>query len=300
MTKPLVSVITPTYDRPEFLLSAIETVRSQTYPRTEHIIVDDHSHTPATDIVPSDDPNIITYRHDQNKGANTARNTGIDIATGEYIAFLDDDDEWEPTKIERQIDTAEQTGARAVYTGVEQELNGEIFATQTPNLNGNITRDLLTGAPLNSTSTIMFHENIFDKAGKFDEKLPINQDWEFYIRASTVTEFAAIPEPLVTRHHHDSQISDDYIGKRDVTVPRMLEKHLDLASSYGVDQEFKAVLQFSLGATAVRSERWSAARYHYFRSLLLSPSTTVLSRLLALTFGRWSYIPAQKIRRALV
>jgi glycosyltransferase involved in cell wall biosynthesis len=300
MTKPLVSVVTPTYDRPNFLLSAIETVRKQTYSQIEHVIIDDHSPTPATDVVSTDDESVVVYRHDQNKGANAARNTGIEVASGEYIAFLDDDDEWKPTKIERQVDTAKRTGAGAVYTGVEQKLDGEIFATQTPDLNGEITEDLLSGAPLNSTSTIMFRADVFDQAGTFDEELPINQDWEFYIRASTVIEFAAVPEPLVTRHHHDSQISDDYVGKRDVTVPRMLEKHLDLASSYGVDQEFKAVLQFSLGATAVRSERWSAARYHYFRSLLLSPSTTVLSRLLALTFGRWSYIPAQKIRRALV
>lgn len=300
MTEPLVSVVTPTYDRPQFLLSAVETIQKQTYEQIDHIIVDDHSPIPASDIVPNDDPGITIYRHDTNKGANAARNTGIEVASGEYIAFLDDDDKWKPTKIERQVNTAKRTGAGAVYTGVEQELNGEIFATQTPDLNGEITKDLLSGAPLNSTSTVMFRADVFNQAGTFDEELPINQDWEFYIRASTVTDFAAIPEPLVTRHHHDSQISDDYVGKRDVTVPRMLEKHLDLASSYGVDQEFKAVLQFSLGATAVRSEHWSAARHHYFRSLLLSPSATVLSRLLALSLGRWSYIPAQKIRRALV
>lgn len=300
MTKPLVSVVTPTYDRPNFLLSAIETVRKQTYSQIEHVIIDDHSPTPATDVVSTDDESVVVYRHDQNKGANAARNTGIEVASGEYIAFLDDDDEWKPTKIERQVDTAKRTGAGAVYTGVEQKLDGEIFATQRPDLNGEITKDLLSGAPLNSTSTIMFRADVFDQAGTFDEELPINQDWEFYIRASTVIEFAAVPEPLVTRHHHDSQISDDYVGKRDVTVPRMLEKHLDLARSYGVGQEFKSVLQFSLGATAVRSERWNAARYHYFRSLLLSPSTTVLLRLLALSLGRWSYFPAQKIRRALV
>jgi glycosyltransferase involved in cell wall biosynthesis len=300
MTEPLVSIITPTYNRPEFLQSAIETVREQTYSRTEHVIVDDYSPTPVSNIIPSDSPDITIHRHDINKGANAARNTGIEISAGKYIAFLDDDDKWKPTKIERQVDTAERTGAGAVYTGVEQELSGEIFATQTPNLNGKITKNLLTGAPLNSTSTIMFRTDVFDQAGTFDEKLPINQDWEFYIRASTVTDFAAIPEPLVTRHHHDSQISDDYIGKRDVTVPRMLEKHLDLAARYGVDREFKSTLQFSLGATAVRSGHWQAARRHYFRSLVHSPSRTTVIRLLALLFGRWSYLPAQKLRRTFI
>lgn len=298
MTKPLVSVVTPTYDRPDFLLSAIGTVQEQTYSHIEHVIVDDHSPTPASDVVSIDDSDVIVHRHDRNKGANAARNTGIRVASGEYIAFLDDDDEWKPTKIEQQVDTAERTGAGAVYTGVEQKLDGEIFATQTPDLNGEITKDLLSGAPLNSTSTILFRADVFDQAGTFDEELPINQDWEFYIRASMVTNFAAIPEPLVTRHHHDSQISDDYIGKREITVPRMLEKHLDLAKRYGVEREFKAVLQFSLGATAVRSEYWSAARHHYFRSFVLSPSKTVIVRLLALSFGRWSYIPAQKLQRA--
>ncbi|MDB2262069.1 glycosyltransferase family A protein [Halorubrum ezzemoulense] len=300
MDEPTVSVVTPSYDRPEFILSAVETVKSQTYSNIEHIIVDDCSPRPVSDVLSTDQSDIIVHRHDTNQGANAARNTGADIASGKYISFLDDDDEWEPEKIERQVDTTKRTGAGAIYTGIKQKLDGEIIATQTPNLNGDITKDLLTGAPLNSTSTVLFRADVFDQAGTFDEELPINQDWEFYIRASTVTDFAAIPEPLVTRHHHDSQISDDYIGKRDVTVPRMLEKHLDLAARYGVDREFKSTLQFSLGATAVRSGHWRAARRHYFRSLVHSPSRTTVIRLLALLFGRWSYLPAQKFRRAFI
>ena len=299
MSDPLVSVVTPTYDRPEFLVTALETVREQTYPRIHHIVVDDHSSTPVSDVVSNEDSDIVLRRHRTNRGANAARNTGIDIADGEYIAFLDDDDEWKPTKIAQQVKTAERTGAEAVYTGIEQERDGEIFATQTPDLCGDITRELLTKALLNSTSTIMVHADVFSKAGKFDEELPINQDWEFYIRASTVAEFAAIPKPLVIRHHHDAQISEDYDGKRNVAVPKMLAKHLDLAAHYGVEREFKAALQFSLAGTAVRNERWKAARRHYFRSLRLSPSKTTAVRLLASSVGRWSYLPARKLRRTL-
>lgn len=297
MTQPTVSVITPTYNRPQFLLSAIQTVREQTYSNIEHIIVDDCSSAPVSQFLSTENSNITVYRHSTNKGANAARNTGIDIANGEYIAFLDDDDEWEPTKIEKQINKAEKTGVKAVYTGIKQKSDGDIFATRIPELDGQITEDLLSGATLNSTSVMMFHSTVFDEVGKFDEELPISQDWEFCVRVSTVVEFEPVLEPLVTRHHHTSQISDNYIEKRDVAVPRIWSKHQDLAAEYGIKRQFRSTQQFSLGATAVRSEHWREARYHFFRSVILYPSKRNLTRLLAISFGRWSYTLAQKVSR---
>jgi hypothetical protein len=146
---------------------------------------------------------------------------------------------------------------------------------------------------------MMFHTSVFDEVGKFDEKLPISQDWEFCVRASTIVEFEPVVEPLVTRHHHESQISDNYIKKRDIAVPRIWDKHRDLAAEYGVKRQFRAIQQFSLGATAVRSQRWKEARYHFFRSVVLHPSKRSLIRLLAIIFGRWSYTLAQKVSRTL-
>lgn len=296
----MVSVITPTYNRPQLLLSAIETVREQSYSNIEHIIVDDCSLMPVSDFLSTDDSNIIVYRHVENKGANAARNTGIDIANGEYIAFLDDDDKWEPTKVEKQVKKAKETGAKAIYTGIKQKLDGSIFATRIPSIHGQITKDLLTGANVNSTSVLMFHTSVFEEIGKFDEKLPISQDWEFCVRASTVVEFEPVDEPLVTRFHHDNQISDNYVEKRDIAVPRIWDKHKNLAAEFGVKREFRSIQQFSLGSTAVRSGHWRAAQNHYFRSMVLSPSKITLIRLIAILFGPWSYLPAQKLRRILI
>jgi glycosyltransferase involved in cell wall biosynthesis len=297
MAQPTVSVITPTYNRPQFLLSAIQTVQEQTYPCIEHVIVDDCSSPPISNFLSTENSDITVHRHSTNKGANTARNTGIDIANGEYIAFLDDDDEWEPTKIEKQVNKAKETGAKAIYTGIKQKSDGNIFATHTPDLSGQITEDLLSGATLNSTSVMMFHSSVFDEVGRFDEELPISQDWEFCVRISTIVNFEPVVEPLVTRHHHNSQISNNYIEKRDVAVPKIWSRYQDLAAECGIKRQFRSTQQFSLGATAVRSNYWREARYHFFRSVTLYPSKTNITRLLAISFGRWSYTLAQKISR---
>ena len=104
--EPLVTVIIPTYRRATLLARAIEHVRRQTYRNLEIIVVDDGSPDSTGDVVRTNaaqDSRIRYVRHERNKGLPAARNTGIRAATGEYIAFIDDDDEWRADKIERQL-----------------------------------------------------------------------------------------------------------------------------------------------------------------------------------------------------
>lgn len=302
--EPVVSVITPSYNRKDRILDAIRSVDAQTYDNLEHIIVDDASDTPVEEIVSRSQIDtsheLIIERHPVNRGAQAARNTGIESAIGEYIAFLDDDDRWYPTKIQRQVNKAVSTGAGMVYTGVEQKRDNRVFATQIPTIEGRITRELLSGTPIKSTSTILVKSDVFDQVGRFDTGLKNHQDWEFYIRASTVAEFRGVQEVLVTRHHHqDSQISSDYEGKLKESVPIMKEKHGDLARSYGVENQFYAVLESTLGATAIEAGNYQAARKHYLKSLKLSPSKVALIRLLALCGGGTSYRFSRRIKRSI-
>ena len=118
---PTVSVIIPTYNRAHLVDRAIQSVLNQTYKDFELIIVDDGSTDNTEDIIKEfqkKDERIKYIRHEENRGGSAARNTGIKAAKGEYIAFLDSDDEWLPIKLGRQIsEFTNKSKIALVYTG---------------------------------------------------------------------------------------------------------------------------------------------------------------------------------------
>ena len=119
--KPTVSVIIPTYNRAKLLPRAIKSVLNQTFKDFEVIIVDDGSTDNTEEVInefQKHNKRIKYIRHEKNKGAAAARNTGIKIAQGEYIAFQDSDDEWLPNKLEKQMEIFESAPAEigVVYT----------------------------------------------------------------------------------------------------------------------------------------------------------------------------------------
>lgn len=115
---PTVSIIIPTYNRAHLIERAIESVLHQTYQDFELIIIDDGSTDNTDDIInkfQKKDDRIIYLKHDRNKGGSAARNTGIKASRGEYIAFLDSDDEWLPEKLEKQMDFFESNNYGFIY-----------------------------------------------------------------------------------------------------------------------------------------------------------------------------------------
>jgi len=120
---PTVSVIISTYNRAHLIGRAIQSVLNQTYQDFEVIVVDDGSTDNTEEIVKSfNDPRIRYIRHEKNKGAAAARNTGIKAARGKYIAFQDSDDEWLPEKLEKQMKVFENAPPEAgvVYTDMQR------------------------------------------------------------------------------------------------------------------------------------------------------------------------------------
>lgn len=308
-TESLVSVVVPTYDRPDLLRDAVESILQQTYTAIEILVIDDHSPIPAEEALSSIKPTggqiIQILRHEENKGANVARNTGIENASGDFIAFLDDDDKWDPTKIERQVTTFQESEDRVgvVYTGHRFiDNDGNTTSLHVSKVEGDVTKRLLCGARIAQFSNVMVQSDIVQQAGLPDERFPCWQDREWYVRLSQYCEFKSIPEPLVIRHSGDyDQISDNYIQKRDVAYPLFLEKYEPLAAEYGplCKRKMVASLMEKLGKHALQQKRYREARRQLIRSTIHYPFTWgTYPYLLVSISGKPGYKVAKICKRA--
>lgn len=307
---PLVSVVIPTYGRPDFLPDAVRSVVEQTYPNVELFVVDDHSPEPVepalSDIEFESLTNAEVIRHEENRGGNAARRTGIDRASGEYVAFLDDDDYWDETFVERVADSFQRAGPEVGVVIVGTRIvddDGASLGSVTPDAYGDVTEGIFTGAVrAGSFSRFVVRRSIIEDAGLPDDRFPSWQDKEWHIRLSTHCEYSSVPEPLVIRRvtAHD-QITDNFEQKRDTSYPLLLEKHRDLAATYGpaVERQFVASMTRTLGFSALRNGYYRDALRLFLRSIRQNPTDrdSYLYLLLALG-GPFTYEPAKRLRRA--
>lgn len=277
---PLVSVILPTYDRPVYLRRAVGSVIEQSYPNIELVIVDDCSPSRASESLQDIDLDSLSaytlLRHETNKGQNAARNTGIDAATGDFIALLDDDDTWENEKLERQVRTFQESDDEVgvVYTGQKYIRDGSISGYSRSDASGDVTKYILAGGGIAPTSSVMVRSEIVEEAGPPDADCPAWTDREWYIRLSLHCTFEAIPEPLVRRSFDaPNQMSDEYELRRDVAYPYLVSKYRSLAAEYGLvcERMFLAATTRLVGLAAFQSGNYSDARRYLIRSILYSP-----------------------------
>jgi len=181
---PLVSVIIPTYNGERYILQAVKSVLSQTYKNYEIIVIDDGS-TDNTKQVLQPYQHLIRYIYQKNQGAAIARNHGCRIAKGEFLAFLDGDDFWEPQKLEQQITYfAENPDIDLVQSGwnlVNQ--NGEIISKITP-WDYAPELDLATWViyKLVRPSALILRRHWWEKVGGFDHRYPPTEDLDFVLR----------------------------------------------------------------------------------------------------------------------
>lgn len=230
ITMPKISVIIPTYNRAEFIGRAIGSVLCQSFEDLELIVVDDASTDQTQQIVEQiKDKRIKIIRHENNKGAPASRNTGIKSSRGEYIGFLDDDDEWLPDKLVKQLKLFETSGNEAglIYSGFffVSGRNNRILSNVTPYKKGNLYSDLLRRNILGS-ATPLIRRYCFDKAGLFDETLPSCQDWDMWIRISKYYKFDFVSNALSKVYVHGKQISLDLNAKIEARE-KLIEKYLD-------------------------------------------------------------------------
>jgi glycosyltransferase involved in cell wall biosynthesis len=302
MSSPLVSVVIPTYGRPEYLRRAVRSVVNQEYEPLELVVVDDCSPTPALESLSEVELGELTstvVRHDENQGANVARNNGIKESIGAYVAFLDDDDIWEPSKIRKQVRAVQDgTGeVGVVYTG-SKYIFDEYETVETYDRTGDLTQEILEGCSLGNFSTLLVARSAIEQAGLPDPELPSWQDRDWLLRLSEHCRFETVAEPLTVRWCQAGydRINGNFEAKRDITYPRFLEKHRELAASYGTVTERKFVASLSqwLGYNALSHGYYRDARKYLLTALYYYPFSTARVALVALSLGGgYSYRPVR-------
>lgn len=302
---PLVSVIVPTRNRQDLLERALSSISEQTYDAIETIVVDGSTTPLSYGCVRSSlrEPSKLRLRRGPQRGAAAARNLGITAAQGEFLAFLDDDDEWEPTKVERQVARLRGNPAvGVVYTGQRSvDAAGDTQRVRCPRLRGNVTETLLRGVDITPLSAAMVRTSLVERVGLLDEHLPVWEDLDWYVRLSRHTEIEPVAEPLVVRRMGDhDQLTDQFETIRDVALPRFVTKHRSLAAGFGPDCERAMVASRLLDVAHAGLEQgaYLAALPLLARSVRLSPeSHRAKLYLLAALGGPVTYRPARWLWR---
>lgn len=198
---PKVSVTIPAYNAMEYLPETLENVLRQTYEDFEVIVVNDGSSDETEQWVSQIEDSRVKLISQKNQGLAGARNTGISHAKGEYIAFLDADDLWEPTKLEKQLRVLEENPeVGLVYTWVAYinetgEPTGRVFKNQAE---GYVWGKLIEHNIVESGSVAMVRSSCFETCGLFDRNLgSYIEDWDMWLRLATDYPFKVVKEPLV-------------------------------------------------------------------------------------------------------
>lgn len=224
---PLVSVVMPTFNRAMLFERALRSVLGQTYGNLEIIVVDDASSDNTADVVKAaQDDRIRYFRHDTNRGGSAARNTGIRAARGEYIAFLDDDDEWEPLKTEEQLKVLEGQDYDAVLCTSDEH------GARLSKFDGKKTvgiEDLRRGRfTAGGTGVLMARAKVIQET-MFDESLPRYQDWDVFIRIGQKYRIGYLNKPFV-RYNEGTH---ERISNKIINMPASaLEKELRMVHKH--------------------------------------------------------------------
>lgn len=209
-----VSVVVPTYNRASLLRRALRSILEQTRFPDEIVVVDDGS-TDNTASVVEDEFSEVRLLSQENRGVSAARNLGIMTTSGDWVAFLDSDDEWVPEKLERQLAAL---GSRSEFQVCHTD---EIWIRNGRRVNprrkhakygGRIFRYCLPLCAM-SPSSVMIHRSVFKRVGLFDEDLPACEDYDLWLRICCRYPVLYLDELLVVKYGgHPDQLSRNVWG----------------------------------------------------------------------------------------
>lgn len=268
----LVSAIITTHNRQDLLLRAVKSVLDQTYHNIELIVVDDASDEKADELLKEFNLQYIYIPKEDSKGGNHARNIGILSAKGEYIALLDDDDYWLPTKIEKQVALIEEKKCGLVYCGriKERHQDGKRSTSlDIKNMEGDLKKGVLQTVPTTSSS-MLINKKFLIEHGMFDEELKFWQDYELLIRLSKYTHFYRVPEALtvyLVDVNDKKRISNKYFGWKS-NVKYIKNKHRDLYKQLNHKETIRANILYWKAARHRCAKAGLTFRYRYYDILM--------------------------------
>lgn len=204
-----VSAVIPTYNRQAHVLRAIDSVLSQTVPVDEIIVVDDGSTDRTAEVIRGRYGSQVMVLRQENAGVSAARNRGIHEARGEWIAFLDSDDVWLPTKLKRQFEAVSALGAEFGACFTDCAFTGDARITRTAHSAAGLEccsefiqlRDprfyLLGGPPIMYAQSLLVLRSLLNQVNGFDEAMPISEDLDLLFRLTFQTKICLVSAPLV-------------------------------------------------------------------------------------------------------
>ena len=274
---PLVSIVIPTYNHAPMLQRALATVVEQTYQNWNAIVVNNFSTDNTLEVVAAfNDPRIQCVNFRNNGVIGASRNEGIALATGNYVAFLDSDDTWFPTKLEKCVEILESGSDLVCHAEYWIDESGKSRLVAYGPSEAATHRNLIYKGNRISTSATVVRTALLKEVNGFDvsPELISTEDYDLWIRlAARSDKFAFISEPLGEYHRHDNNVSAN------------IEKHLAaelalLAKYFSTNTKFenliarrrrKALAYYGAGRSLHRTRKHFLALQKYSRSLVIWP-----------------------------
>jgi|SRR5947207_2123736 len=269
---PAVTSVITTFNRKHYLSAAIQSVLSQTFTDFELLILDNSSTDGTEQLVQSlNDPRIRYFRHPP-IAIGRQRNLGVSEARAEWIAFLDDDDEWLPHKLEKQVAgfRAGDGGVGLVYGGFTRiDSDGKEFQVHRPVLRGGVLMDLLRqwDAFTGSASNPMLRLDIVRGLGGYKDSLMTSEDWELYVRLAEKHRVEFVPDILVRIRSHRGPRLGDRIEEALRVERIVLEEHGSVMGS-----RLRSFYLQKIGGKLVRIGHVKAGRSEIRQAIRVNPT----------------------------
>lgn len=292
-----VSIIIPTFNQSRYLGESVTSALAQSFRSNEVIVVDDGS-TDDTPQVMARFPQVH-YVRQENHGESAARNAGIRLSAGEYIAFLDADDAFLPDKLERQVSILDaQPAVGVVYSDVylcDADGNPQrLFSSQLGcrRVSGRVFESLVRGNFL-TVDSVLVRREVFERVGLFDESLRTFPDWDLWLRVSADYTFEYVDAPVARYRMHPEMVSRDRLKmwQGALAVRRKLVTMPAFQSCSSATQQY---CYYQLGLLDCLAGNTRQGRQHLWRAFRGSPALPVAGAAWTLAFF------GQKFLRAIV
>ncbi|MHB8835446.1 MAG: glycosyltransferase family 2 protein [Candidatus Methylomirabilia bacterium] len=260
------TVVIPTYRRADLVQQAVQSVLAQTFQDFEIVVVDDGSPEPIQPL--ATDGRVRVVRHETNRGAAAARNTGIRAARGALVAFLDSDDTWLPEKLQRQAALMEDAVYGACVTGYEYDTE-EGYSVEIPRTPRLWLRELAMGCRLSPGTTLAVRRSCYETVGFYDEALPRHEDYDWLLRFVQQFDIGVVGEPLA-RVHRAGQPSGTTVEAADLEIIRRYGPlFLGLGRFFGSRAIGKRFLEIAVHFA--REGNVSSARAYLWKAVTANP-----------------------------